>query len=111
MRILLILLSGFICLSASGQVTNQSQPLSFDEALQKALLQNETLQQSVMHQKEREYELKAARALRLPQISVAASYMMLSDDVSIDMTGVRDAIDRKSTRLNSSHVRISYAVF
>src|SRR3989442_3827903 len=25
--------------------------------------------------------------------------------------GFRDALDRKSTRLNSSHVRISYAVF
>ena len=92
MRILVILLSGLIGLTAAGQETNQSQPLSFDEALQKALLQNETLQQSVMHQREREHELKAARALRLPQISVAASYMMLSDDVSIDMTGVRDAI-------------------
>src|SRR5690554_7184761 len=27
------------------------------------------------------------------------------------MVRARDAIDRKSTRLNSSHVRISYAVF
>src|SRR3989442_5693729 len=27
------------------------------------------------------------------------------------LLGVRAAVDRKSTRLNSSHVRISYAVF
>src|SRR5690606_40758042 len=29
----------------------------------------------------------------------------------IDMEAVRKAADRKSTRLNSSHVKISYAVF
>src|SRR5690606_17522203 len=28
-----------------------------------------------------------------------------------DIAGIRDSLDRKSTRLNSSHVKISYAVF
>src|SRR3989442_4950826 len=30
---------------------------------------------------------------------------------ALDGVGTRDGADRKSTRLNSSHVRISYAVF
>src|SRR5215510_2434704 len=32
-------------------------------------------------------------------------------DVPVDAVGIADAIDRKSTRLISSHVAISYAVF
>src|SRR5690554_1675640 len=42
----------------------------------------------------------------------------IAEDLYLDVTGVVDeafeehaAVDRKSTRLNSSHVRISYAVF
>src|SRR3989442_6355611 len=33
-----------------------------------------------------------------------------SEDVAVEVVGM-EHIDRKSTRLNSSHVRISYAVF
>src|SRR5690554_7438619 len=39
-------------------------------------------------------------------------FKALSFAKSLIVTGTRaDALDRKSTRLNSSHVRISYAVF
>src|SRR6266498_4331182 len=31
--------------------------------------------------------------------------------VDLDVIGATDSVNRKSTRLNSSHVRISYAVF
>src|SRR2546427_1786478 len=42
---------------------------------------------------------------------IAASKVMLLDPKSGDPTRVRRRVDRKSTRLNSSHSQISYAVF
>src|SRR5690606_27511467 len=37
--------------------------------------------------------------------------VVILDDMSAASTARVDAVDRKSTRLNSSHVKISYAVF
>src|SRR5690606_29401873 len=53
---------------------------------------NESIRQAVLHRRQAEAEIKANRTLRLPQVSLNASYVILSDDISIDMTGVRDAI-------------------
>src|SRR3989442_4988973 len=56
--------------------------------------------------KDRESEVFDLRQIRLP-----GRYLHSSTGVR-DRTGLPDErIDRKSTRLNSSHVRISYAVF
>src|SRR3712207_6863122 len=41
----------------------------------------------------------------------AAGVVSLLGQVSSWLDGVRDSKDRKSTRLNSSHANISYAVF
>src|SRR5690606_41246109 len=35
----------------------------------------------------------------------------VAEEPARDQVGDRDVVDRKSTRLNSSHVKISYAVF
>src|SRR5436305_6733880 len=43
---------------------------------------------------------------KLPARSCSVMFVSVSDDA-----GVEASEDRKSTRLNSSHVRISYAVF
>src|SRR5207249_11817026 len=43
-----------------------------------------------------------------PTISVLAERMQLQHHSTVELT---DRLDRKSTRLNSSHVSISYAVF
>src|SRR5204863_6011869 len=42
---------------------------------------------------------------------IAEQCTRMSDGQDIDAVDHRDDIDRKSTRLNSSHVEISYAVF
>src|SRR5690606_40667343 len=42
----------------------------------------------------------------VPMLSVVGTAVAINPD-----TGLRDVADRKSTRLNSSHVKISYAVF
>src|SRR3989442_8237313 len=40
-----------------------------------------------------------------------AARLLLKDDSSVLLLEAAERLDRKSTRLNSSHVRISYAVF
>src|SRR5690625_5556547 len=42
---------------------------------------------------------------------IAIIYLSSSSDFLISLTFSDDKLDRKSTRLNSSHVAISYAVF
>ena len=39
-----------------------------------------------------EQEVKAAKALHLPRISLSASYVYMSDNIQLDLTPVRDAI-------------------
>src|SRR5690606_40696637 len=53
------------------------------------------------------------RAGKLDKLAgLAVGYMTGSKDSSTPFgESVQDIIDRKSTRLNSSHVKISYAVF
>src|SRR5688572_32491561 len=41
----------------------------------------------------------------------AAAYQELGHQAIVEADRVLDAVDRKSTRLNSSHSQISYAVF
>src|SRR5690554_7856637 len=48
---------------------------------------------------------------RLPAVVGAGSPGRGGDDLSAPPAGPQSQQDRKSTRLNSSHVRISYAVF
>src|SRR3712207_6866784 len=48
----------------------------------------------------------AERRLRVVQVQAAQT---VETDLAVE--GVDDALDRKSTRLNSSHANISYAVF
>src|SRR5690554_6995686 len=51
--------------------------------------------------------------LKAEGIAEQMNLPVLADDsgLSIDYLDGRPGVDRKSTRLNSSHVRISYAVF
>src|SRR5436305_13270061 len=47
----------------------------------------------------------------LPISAISRQREFLADAASVQFTRNAEGIDRKSTRLNSSHVRISYAVF
>src|SRR5690554_7274304 len=49
---------------------------------------------------------QAIEALKMPYLGLAMGNLM-----TISHHGMAGVADRKSTRLNSSHVRISYAVF
>src|SRR5690606_40675418 len=50
----------------------------------------------------------AARLVQPGDTVIIISYAMLSEE---ELRDFKPKVDRKSTRLNSSHVKISYAVF
>lgn len=83
-------LTGFIAFW--GVAAGQGRALSFDEALQMVLINNEVMKQAGHHNRQMEEELKSVRMLRMPQVSLNANYIMLSDDITIDMHEIKDAI-------------------
>ena len=83
------------CTLSIGSVAQRSTgetPLTFDEALQMMLTNSEVIKQSELHSLQMNEEKKAVRNLRLPQVSLNANYIMLSEDISIDLHEIRDAI-------------------
>src|SRR3712207_7266860 len=56
---------------------------------------------------------EVAERLDLPRAQVALAWLLSQEVVTAPIVGVTklDHLDRKSTRLNSSHANISYAVF
>src|SRR5690554_7227920 len=56
-------------------------------------------------------EINAGHDLSLENLAFFKQSIPHLEEVSIGHALIADALDRKSTRLNSSHVRISYAVF
>src|SRR5690554_2536786 len=84
---------GAVLWAVTSAVSAQNpEPLSFKEALQTALQNNEAVQQAVLQKRRAETEWKAVRTLRLPQVSLSANFVVLSNDITIDMHGVKDAI-------------------
>src|SRR5256885_12899316 len=57
------------------------------------------------------YTLSLHDALPILQLSVPASAHNSSGHICLGVEFLCDTVDRKSTRLNSSHLVISYAVF
>jgi len=87
-----LLLAGLFLWGVSVRAQQEVVSMTFDDALQTTLTGNEVLKQAVSQKREAEEEYKAVRTLRLPQLSLSANYAFLSDDITIDMSGVRDAI-------------------
>jgi outer membrane protein TolC len=77
---------------AVSQESMQVKRLSFEEALQLTRENSHTLKQSGYLYNEKKQEVRAAKGLYLPKIGIAASYMAMSDDLTLDLTPVRDAI-------------------
>jgi outer membrane protein TolC len=70
----------------------QVNQLTFEEALNLTMQNNHLLKQSGNKTLQMEQEMKAAKGLYLPRVSLNASYAFMSDDISLDLTPVRDAI-------------------
>lgn len=70
----------------------QSKSLNFEDALTIALQNNHLIKQYQHKSLQLEQEVKAAKGLYLPRISLSASYVYMSDNIELDLTPVRDAL-------------------
>jgi outer membrane protein TolC len=75
-----------------AQYNNNKQIITFDQALEITNQNNHVLKQSQLNLEEKNQASKALKGLYLPQIGLTANYSRLSDDITLDMTSVRDAI-------------------
>jgi len=86
-----IVFISFPCLHAQEQT--QSKKLSFEQAMDLSKQNSHIVKQADYHQQEKKQLLKAARGLYLPKIGISAQYMAMSEDLHLDLTPVRDAIE------------------
>ena len=77
---------------ASSLAAQQKQTLSFDEALNLTLTNNPSIKASTYEQEAAERERKAAYGLRLPKIGVTGAYAYLSEDINIDLNGMKEPV-------------------
>ena len=88
--IMLFLMAG---LSLFGQTGSEVlKNLTFEEALVLSLQNNHLVKQYHNKTLQLEQEEKTAKGLHLPRISLSASYAIMSDNIELDLTPVRDAI-------------------
>ena len=66
--------------------------LSFDQATDIALRNSHSIKQAAFLKKENQEETRAAKGLRSPNIGLTAGYFLLSDDIHLDLTPVKNAI-------------------
>ncbi len=94
MRInVLILIFLLLGLSLCGQNNPDNLiSLTFEEALGLSLQNNHLIKQYNNKSLRLEQEMKAAKSLHLPGISLNATYAFMSDNLELDLTPVRDAI-------------------
>lgn len=71
---------------------SNTNKITFDEALDLSNRNSYILKQANNKTLEKEQNLKAARGLFLPNVSLNASYVVMSDDLSLDLNPVKNAI-------------------
>lgn len=79
-------------LFAAVTASAQDKSLTFDEALSLTLQNNPLIKQAGNKTQQLDQEVKAARGLYFPKVSLSASYALMSEDLHLDLTPVRDAI-------------------
>ena len=88
--ILLLLMTGQLLLGQAGR--SETKNLTFEEALGLSLQNNHLIKQYNHKSLQLGEEVKAAKGLHLPRLSLSASYVYMSDNIELDLTPVRDAI-------------------
>ena len=88
--ILFLLLTGQLLCGQAGP--SETKNLTFEEALGLSLQNNHLIKQYNHKSLQLGEEVKAAKGLHLPRLSLSASYVYMSDNIELDLTPVRDAI-------------------
>lgn len=81
-----------LILTSTVQSQGNLQALSFEDARQIMEAKNPALQRAKHQIEQKEYELKVRRGLYMPQLSLSATAVSMSDDLHLDLTPVSDAI-------------------
>ena len=87
---LLILTLNIVWVSARDVASGMT--MSFDQALALVQSNSHVIKQSQMQMDEKDEAVKAALGLYLPNVGIMAGYMKMSQDLTLDLTPVRDAI-------------------
>jgi len=69
-----------------------STSLAFEDALEMGLNQNHTIKQSAYLKSQKEHELKASRGINYPKLELSANYVLMAEDLHLDLNPVKDAI-------------------
>jgi outer membrane protein TolC len=77
------------------------QNLTIEEAFLVAKQQNPVIQRGLQQIKQKEFESAGKNGLRLPQFSLSAKAVAMSDNLELDLTPVRDAITPLYTTLGN----------
>lgn len=94
LKLCLILFTGCLCWmsKAKAQDSTTRWMLSFEQAFELARLNNPAIKQSQYLLEEKTQLARAGKSLYLPKIGLTANYMVMSRDLTLDLTPVRDAI-------------------
>ncbi|MCG8699765.1 MAG: TolC family protein, partial [Bacteroidales bacterium] len=87
--VLTIAINGF---AQDSTATEQPRLITFEEALRISMTNNYGIKEAECISNMKQEEMKAAKGLYLPQISLNASWIEMSEDIHLDLTPVRDAI-------------------
>ncbi len=85
----MLILSGSI---TKGQDTIPSLKISFDQAWELTTQNSHVIKQIENLKLEKEACVKSAKALFLPKIGFTANYTLMSDDITFDLTPIKDVI-------------------
>lgn len=91
-RVFLFSLTMIIAMKAAAQDSVPKMMISFDHAFEIAKQNSHIIKQTQYLQEEKMQLAKASKGLYLPHVGLTANYMMLSEDLTLDLTPVRDAI-------------------
>jgi outer membrane protein TolC len=75
-----------------AQDSLQTTKLTFERAWELTCQNSHVMKQVQYLQQEKDEMVKSSKGLYLPKIGITASYMIMSDDINLDLTSVRDAI-------------------
>ena len=79
----LIALFLFFSTVSVGMVQAAALELGFDTALERMVLNNESLRAVGMEKRAREHDKAVARGLYMPKVKISATYTRLDDDITV----------------------------